>query len=286
MKYSSYLTKIPEGFFQQMPNLTYLDLSHTGIKELPKDIHCLVNLQYLNISNTNISSLQMELVCLKKLQYLICRNLKGLGKVEDGLISRLQKLEVIDLYPYGWAEPEELKSLKKHVLKAIGMRVVSQEVLQQLSCLPTTRLYIKNLDNMIYLSFDTLSCKDDGFLQEIKIKSCPQLEQIVMKGRETHLNKLKISNVEKLQNIIWRDLPPPEFFHVLKWLSLSRCNLDNLAWVLHLPCLSYLKIIDCAEIETLFYIEERVNKFGVAQHSHYIEITSYLLLATIKNDEH
>ncbi|KAH7666035.1 P-loop containing nucleoside triphosphate hydrolase protein [Dioscorea alata] len=250
IKNASHLTKIPEGFFSQMPNLTYLDLGNTHIKELPKIR----------------TSLPMELVCLKKLQYLICRNLKRLGKVEDGLISRLQKLEVIDLYPYGWVEPEELKLLKKHV-KAIGMRVVSQEVLQQLSCLPTTRLCIKNLDNMICLSFDILSCKDHGFLQEVKIKSCPQLEQIVMNGRETHLNELEISHVEKLQNISWRDLSPPEFFHVLKRLSISGCNLDNLAWVLHLPCLSFLNIKDCAEIETLFYIEEiREIQQEVSEH--------------------
>ncbi|KAM0944101.1 putative AAA+ ATPase domain, P-loop containing nucleoside triphosphate hydrolase [Dioscorea sansibarensis] len=253
---SSYLKNIPEGFFQQMPKLIYLDLSFTRIKELPKDIKCLVNLQYLNISFTDISSLPKELVYLNKLQYLICRNLGGLSKVEDGLMSRIQKLKVIDIYPYGWVEPEELKLVKEHI-KAIGMRVVSQEVLQQLSCLPTTQLYIENMDHLISLSFDTLSCKNHGFLQELTIESCPQLEQIVMNGSETHLNSLVIYDVKKLHNIVWTDISPPEFFHMLKTLFISECHLDNFAWVLHLPCLLYLNIEDCAEIETLFSIEER-----------------------------
>ncbi|KAH7672187.1 P-loop containing nucleoside triphosphate hydrolase protein [Dioscorea alata] len=252
------LKNIPQGFFPQMPNLIYLDLSRTGIKELPKDIKCLVNLQYLNISFTNISSLPKELVYLNKLRYLLCRDLRRLSKVEDGLISRLHKLQIIDLYPYGWVESEELKVLKKHKsIKAIGMRVVSQEVLQQLSCLPTTQLCIENLENLISLPFDTLSCKNHGFLHALQIKSCPQLERLVMNGIETHLNDLIIYDVKKLQNIIWTDLSPPEFFHMLKRLFIHRCNSASFSWVLHLPCLSELNIEDCAEIETLFYVEER-----------------------------
>ncbi|XP_039118775.1 probable disease resistance protein At1g61300 isoform X2 [Dioscorea cayenensis subsp. rotundata] len=253
---SSYLRNIPEGFFQQMPNLIYLDLSGTAIKELPKDIKYLINLQYLNISSTRISSLSKELVYLNKLQYLICRNLTGLGKVEDGLISRLQKLKILDLYPYGWVELKDLNILKKH-LKAIGMRVVSQEVLQQLSCLPTTKLFIENLDSLISLSFETLSCKNHGFLQELEITSCPQLEELVMNGSETRLNNLIVYDVKKLQNIIWTDLSPPKIFHMLTSLYICECNLVSFAWVLHLPCLFYLNIEDCPETETLFYIEER-----------------------------
>ncbi|XP_039137079.1 probable disease resistance protein At1g61300 [Dioscorea cayenensis subsp. rotundata] len=255
IRYNSCFKNIPEGFFNQMPNLTYLNLSYTGIEELPKDIKCLANLQYLDITGTSISSLPKELIYLKKLQYLMFNILNGLVKVDlKYLMSRLQNLKVIDIYPSGWVDLEQLKKSKKHV-KAIGMRVVSQEVFQKLSCLPTTQLCLYNLD-IISLSFDTLSCKNHGFLQSLRIESCPQLEQIVMNGRETHLNCLTILDVEKLQNIIWKDLSPPEFFHVLDYLFISRSNLDNLTWVLHLPRLSELYIEDCAEIETLFYIKE------------------------------
>ncbi|KAH7666264.1 P-loop containing nucleoside triphosphate hydrolase protein [Dioscorea alata] len=280
--YDSYFKNIPEGFFRHMPNLTYLDLRATYIKELPKDIECLVNLQYLNISSTDISSLPKELVCFKKLQYLICKHLKGLGKVEKDLMSKLQKLKVIDIFPSGWVDLEELKKLKKHnSIKGIGMRVVSKEVLQQLSCLPTARLCLYNLD-IISLSFDTLSCKDQGFLHELKIESCPQLEQIVMNGRETHLKDLEISNVEKLQNIIWKDSSPPEFFHVLKCLTISGSNLDNLSWVLHLPCLYHLDISDCAKIETLFYVEEReIQQQEVSKHRPTFPALIFLFIAKL-----
>ncbi|KAH7665914.1 P-loop containing nucleoside triphosphate hydrolase protein [Dioscorea alata] len=198
IKSSFDLQRIPEGFFLQMPNLIFLDLSLSDVKELPKDIKCLFNLQYLNVSSTAISSLPKELVYLNKLQYLLCGDTK-LSKVKDGLLSRLHKLRVIDLHPTGWVEPKELQMLKKHNnIKAIGMRVVSQEVFQQLSYLPTTGLYIQKLDNLISLSYDTLSCKNHGFLQELTIDSCLQLKELVLNGSETHLNNLTISNVEKL----------------------------------------------------------------------------------------
>ncbi|XP_039116715.1 probable disease resistance protein At4g14610 [Dioscorea cayenensis subsp. rotundata] len=283
---------IINGFFRQMPNLTYLDLQNTKIEELPKGIKCLVNLQYLNISSTKISSLPKELVYLKKLQYLICNHLNGLGKVDlEDLQSRLQKLKVIDIYPSGWVDLEQLKKLKKHV-KGIGMRVVSKEVLQQLSCFPIVWLSLYNLD-IISLSSDTLSCKNHGFLQELQIESCPQLEQIVMNGSGSHLKHLIISDVKKLANIIWKDLSPPECFQVLKWLSIIGCNLDNLAWVLHLPCLSYLHIEDCAEIEMLFYIEEEreIQQQEVSEHRpafpalEFLFITKLPKLVSISNFE-
>ncbi|KAH7666032.1 P-loop containing nucleoside triphosphate hydrolase protein [Dioscorea alata] len=283
IKKNSSFKNIPEGFFRQMPNLTYLDLQRTDIKELPKDIKHLVNLQYLNISGTKISSLPKELVYLKKLQYLICRDLKGLGKVEEDLMSRLQKLKVIDIFPSGWVDSEELKKLKKHnTIKGIGMRVVSKEVLQQLSCFPTTRLWLYNLD-IISLSFDTLSCKSHGFFQQLNIESCPQLKELVMNGSRSHLNELDISNVEKLQNIIWTDLSPPEFFHVLKDLFISGCNLDNLAWVLHLPCLSFLHIEDCAKIETLFNIEAReIQQQEVSEHCLIFPTLEFLFITGLR----
>ncbi|KAH7667071.1 P-loop containing nucleoside triphosphate hydrolase protein [Dioscorea alata] len=271
------LEKIPKGFFRQLTNLAYLDLSGTRIKKLPKDIKHLVNLQHLNISSTDISSLSKELVYLKKLQYMICRNLRGLGRVEDGLMSRLQNLKVIDLYPTGWVGLEELHILKKHI-KAIGMLVVSQEVLQQLSCLPTTRLCLYNLDSLISLPFDSLSCKNYGFLQELLIGSCPQLEELVMNGNETHLSDLRICKVENLRKLIWRDISPPNFFPMLKKLFIYKCKLENFAWVLHLPCLLSLVIKDCAEIETLFYVEEREIQQEVSERSTFPALQSFSLI--------
>ncbi|KAF7146799.1 hypothetical protein RHSIM_Rhsim04G0236100 [Rhododendron simsii] len=68
------LEVIPETFFDNMPNLRVLDLSHTGIKSLPTSILKLYNLQ--------------ELVLLG------CKNLEDLPV---GMISKLSQIEVFKL---------------------------------------------------------------------------------------------------------------------------------------------------------------------------------------------
>ncbi|XP_039116687.1 uncharacterized protein LOC120252573 [Dioscorea cayenensis subsp. rotundata] len=219
----------------------------------------------------------------------MCRNLKGLGKVEDGLMSKLQNLKVIDVFPSGWVDLEELKKLKKHNnIKGIGMRVVSNEVLQQLSCLPTAWLCLANMDNLDSLSFDILSCKDDGFLKELEIRSCPQITKLVMNGRETHLNNLTIYDVKQLQNISWENVLPQEFFRMLKRLFIYKCKLASVDWVLHLPCLIHLHIQSCTEIETLFNVEEereiqQVSKLPVFPHLECLELAKLPKLMRISN---
>ncbi|XP_039118469.1 disease resistance protein RPS2-like [Dioscorea cayenensis subsp. rotundata] len=112
-----------------------------------------------------------------------------------------------------------------------------------------------------------------------------------MNGSGSHLKYLSISDVKKLANIIWKNLSPPECFHVLKWLYIIGCNLDNLAWVLHLPCLYYLHIEDCAEIEMLFYMEEEreIQQQEVSEHRptfpalEFLKITNLPKLVSISN---
>lgn len=78
-----------------------------------------------------------------------------------------------------------------------------------------------------------------------------------MNGSKTHLKYLTIYNVTKLRNIIWTELLPQDFFHKLESLEINECNLFSFAWVVHLPCLYHLWIHRCAEVEELFYVEEK-----------------------------
>ncbi|KAG5555267.1 hypothetical protein RHGRI_012711 [Rhododendron griersonianum] len=68
------LDVIPETFFDNMPNLRVLDLSHTGIKSLPTSI--------------------LKLYNLRELVLLGCKNLEALPV---GMISRLSQIEVFKL---------------------------------------------------------------------------------------------------------------------------------------------------------------------------------------------
>ncbi|KAF2301198.1 hypothetical protein GH714_020772 [Hevea brasiliensis] len=64
------LCEINDNFFQFMDALTVLDLSSTGINELPMGISKLNSLQYLNLSRTCIKQLPVGISKLNSLQYL------------------------------------------------------------------------------------------------------------------------------------------------------------------------------------------------------------------------
>ncbi|XP_039117741.1 putative disease resistance protein At1g63350 [Dioscorea cayenensis subsp. rotundata] len=128
---------------------------------------------------------------------------------------------------------------------------------------------IKCLVNLQYLNISFTQISSLPKELELQIESCPQLEQIVMNGSGKYLKKLKISDVRNLQNITFKSSQsPPEFFHALKKLEISGCNLDNLALGPRSPCLSSLQIDDCVEIEKLFYIEEEreIQQQEVSEH--------------------
>lgn len=95
---NSKVHKVPAGFFATAPSLTYLDLSGTGIQELPSDVGALVNLQCLNVHHTPICSLPIELQLLKKLRYLYLGFTGHLRTIPDGTISALSALKVLDVY--------------------------------------------------------------------------------------------------------------------------------------------------------------------------------------------
>ncbi|KAK8962526.1 Disease resistance protein RPS2 [Platanthera guangdongensis] len=95
------LTSIPPGFFSRMPALTYVDLSHTGIQELPADIRRLSNLKYLNVSHTRLTSLPMDVEHLKELEYLVLYRTLNLKQIPRKVLSSLSKLRLLDLTASG-----------------------------------------------------------------------------------------------------------------------------------------------------------------------------------------
>ncbi|XP_021646775.2 probable disease resistance protein At5g63020 [Hevea brasiliensis] len=118
------LCEINDNFFQFMDALTVLDLSSTGINELPKGISKLNSLQYLNLSRTCIKQLPVGISKLNSLQYLnlsrtcvkqlpvelkMLVNLKHLNLeyniqlnvIPRGVISSLSSLQVLRMFNIG-----------------------------------------------------------------------------------------------------------------------------------------------------------------------------------------
>ncbi|XP_058010101.1 uncharacterized protein LOC131183340 [Hevea brasiliensis] len=81
-----------------MDILNVLDLSSTGIRELPMEISKLNSLQYLNLSKTLIRQLPVELKMLVNLKYLNLENNIDINMIPRGVISSLSSLQVLEMY--------------------------------------------------------------------------------------------------------------------------------------------------------------------------------------------
>ncbi|KAH7666255.1 P-loop containing nucleoside triphosphate hydrolase protein [Dioscorea alata] len=245
---NSALMRLPDEIFQQMKKLEYLDLSSTGIDQIPAGIKDAANLQYLNISRTKIVTLPHELAQLKELKFLVCRKLK-LFELEEGLLSSLYKLGVLELQPFAFVPAKYLKS-SAGSMKRIGMLVKSLVVFNLLSELPTCYIQIEELHELGSISFESLSCKNRGCLEKLKLTACNELKELVVDGNESNLKKLHLWDLKNLNWIKFNGVEPRSYFQKLRKLYIAKCNkLKNLPWILHLPALVTLIIKQCEILE-------------------------------------
>ncbi|XP_039116714.1 disease resistance protein RPS2-like [Dioscorea cayenensis subsp. rotundata] len=241
---NSALMRLPDDIFQQMKKLEYLDLSSTAIDQIPAGIKDVANLRYLNISRTKIVTLPHELAQLKELKFLICRKLKPF-ELEEGLLSSLYKLGVLELQPFAFVPAKYLRS-SAGSMKRIGMLVKSLVVFNLLSELPTCYIQIEELHELGSISFESLSCKNRGCLEKLKLTACNELKELVVDGNESNFKKLHLLDLKNLNLINFNGVEPRSYFQKLRKLYIAKCkNLKNLPWILHLPALVTLKIEQC-----------------------------------------
>ncbi|KAM0944099.1 putative protein-serine/threonine phosphatase [Dioscorea sansibarensis] len=250
------LKNLPKIFFQQMLNLTYLNLSFTEISELPTVIMDLCNLEFLDISRTRIISLPNKLGNLKKLKYLFCGHL-FLGKLQAELLLSLHNLQVLDVYPYGYVESKALFILRRRGLKGIGMCGFSNSTLEQLSNLPIVNINIKYIDGLPTLHFSSLTSEEHGELKELQIGFSVDIQDLVINNRtKTSLKLLKLYHLQNLGSFVWM-IEPKEVFPMLQFVGIEACSsLTSLHWVLYLPLLRALFLKDCYKMKELVNVEE------------------------------
>ncbi|XP_017643609.1 disease resistance protein SUMM2-like [Gossypium arboreum] len=99
------LQVISDGFFQFMPHLTVLDLSRNlRLHVLPEGISLLVCLECLDLSFTGISELPIGLKSLTKLKMLDLSYMHNLRKIPQHLISSFHKLQIFRMWWSGYGD--------------------------------------------------------------------------------------------------------------------------------------------------------------------------------------
>ncbi|KAL5757499.1 hypothetical protein ACOSP7_020110 [Xanthoceras sorbifolium] len=187
------LTRVTSGFFQHMPRLQVLNLSHNNLTELPVGISALVDLQHLDISFTTIRELPEEFFqhIPHRLQVL---NLSHNDLTELPLgISALVDLQHLDLSYTDIIElPEELKALTN--LKCLNLEYmrrlcrIPRHVISTLLMLQVLRIFqcgyasIQSKDSILFdeeLFIHELVRLENLNVLSISLKSSPALQRFL-----------------------------------------------------------------------------------------------------------
>nr|CDM86582.1 unnamed protein product [Triticum aestivum] len=241
-------------------SLTYLDLRTNLLKNICEELCSLANLEYFDLShNPNICELPHYFRNLTKLKflYLLCTIIR---RVPEEVISNLKALQVIDLrtcrayvgggpvnfIPNIFQELGTLDHFKAAGIEADGFD--EYETLREAAKLPIRSLRLGSLKRTHEFGLsDILSIKfARRTLYELDIIQS-NMEQIIVRDESSYhfgaLNKLLLWFLVNLRGLRWLGRSPTSIFPKLTCLDVNSCSkLENLSWVMYVPCLEHLEV--------------------------------------------
>ncbi|KAE8721186.1 putative Disease resistance protein family [Hibiscus syriacus] len=279
------LQVINDGFFQFMPHLTVLDLSfNIDLKALPKGISQLISLECLDLSRTGIKELPMELKSLTKLKMLDLSNMQHLRRIPQNLISSFSKLQIFRLgYLATGSYPEEdnvldrddneqlieeLKSLQHlNILRIPPIQSMSalQRFLSLRCCTEALNLWSFWETNV----FNVLCLENVEGLERLDIMGCENMEEMKMGTGRQH------SGVSVITDYTSR-------FHTLREVRISSCyKLKDVTWLFLAPNLRSLWITRCAKMEEMLSegrLGEVANVVGIPYPTPFLKLETLFFI--------
>ncbi|PIA34040.1 hypothetical protein AQUCO_03900143v1 [Aquilegia coerulea] len=283
------LNHINGDFFLSMPNLKFLDLSSNELTKLPTSICELFELEFLQLSFTEITSLPCEMRNLTKLKYLCL-----LGRevaIPRGMMMNFSNLEFLELdvlksddSSEEFFEFEEFRCLNK--LKYLRISISDFKDLERLLSNPHLCNCLKYLgiENCKEITLPTLSASSSsssshlslGRLQKLQflhILNCSEIKEWIF-DCITNDDEPEIGLFESLETMFLIDLPKLiiswdarnlhcAYFRKLDYLYLDGCHaMVNLTWLLLIPNLQTLRIMNCSSLEEIISSSEESGGGG------------------------
>uniref|UniRef100_A0A6M2F699 Uncharacterized protein n=1 Tax=Populus davidiana TaxID=266767 RepID=A0A6M2F699_9ROSI len=263
---SIHLNKISRGFFQFMPNLTVLDLSNNiSLLGLPRGVWKLVSLQYLNLSRTGIKELPTELNELVKLRYLNLEYTHSLYLLPHGVISCFPMMRILRMFRCGSSEQaaedcilsrdeslvEELQCLVK--LNMLTVTIRSAAALERLSSFQgmqssTRVLHLELFHDSKLVNFSSLANMKN--LDTLHICHCGSLEELQIDW-EGELQKMQAIN--NLAQVATTERP----FRSLSRVYVENClKLSDLTWLILAQNLTSLSLSNCPKLVEVASVEK------------------------------
>ena len=256
------LITFSNGFFQYMQALKVLDLSgNRRLTKLPESIGKLINLQYLNLSETGIVELPLELEKLKKLKSLLLNYTKDLKKIPTEVISSLLCLQVFSMVSDEFS-PRDIRT----AFYDEQALLVELEHLDDLDDLRITICLASGVTTILE------SPKLQKRIKMLSFKRICDLECLTVSSssleRMKHLVKLEIMYCKSLQKFeISRNTSSTSrhYFPCLSEVVIWGCELRHATWLIYAPHLQKLTIADCTMVNV---IEETEGVFCNLQTLH------------------
>ncbi|GMJ14262.1 RPS5-like 1 [Hibiscus trionum] len=243
------LKVIGDGFFQFTSHLTVLDLSENRyLNALPEGISQLISLECLDLSWTGITELPIELKSLTKLKMLDLRNMFGLRKIPQDLISSFSKLQI---FRKDGLESEDYPE-EDNVLDGGNNEKLIEE--------------LKSLQHLHILRIPPIQSMSalQRFLSLHLLQRCTEELELRDSMETNEFNVLCLENMERLERLeIWRfenmvemkvgkELNYAPRFHTLREVQITDCgSLTDVTWLILAPNLRSLKLWGCLKMEEI-----------------------------------